>query len=118
MLLFIAQITDAYYFNSMALEFQWTQKNNQSNVIELNAASGLVTDPAPAGISNKQYSTLWKVPGCHFFHRYSPNDYNFELIFTPQYTALAVNQTAPGPQQEPITVPVTINVNDANFPKC
>ncbi|KAI9315595.1 hypothetical protein BX666DRAFT_1860837 [Dichotomocladium elegans] len=109
---------DAYYPNSLNVNFQWIQNSNQENVISFSAASGLTTDPAPAGLVDKQYSTTWKTPNCHFFTRYTTSDYTFSLVFIPNYPVLNATQTAPGPQQAVISVPVTIQVNNGTFPKC
>ncbi|KAI8150125.1 hypothetical protein BJV82DRAFT_662215 [Fennellomyces sp. T-0311] len=111
-------ITDAYYPNSFSLDFQWIQKSDESNVLKFNAISSLPADPAPAGISDKQYSQTWKTPNCHFFTRYRTSDYSFSLIVTPQYPALGVNQVAPGTEQGVLTIPINIQVNNGTFPRC
>ncbi|KAG2228069.1 hypothetical protein INT45_009115 [Circinella minor] len=111
-------ITDAYYPNSFAVDFQWVQKSDESNVLKFTAISSLESSPAPAGVSDKQYTNTWKVPNCHFFTRYQTNDYTFSMVVTPQYSTLTVNQTAPGPEQSVISVPVNIQVNNGTFPRC
>ncbi|KAI7879238.1 hypothetical protein K492DRAFT_196123 [Lichtheimia hyalospora FSU 10163] len=113
-----AGITDAYYPNSMTVDFEWVQNGNESNVLRFNAASSLETASAPAGVSDKQYEATWKTPNCHFFTRYNPSDYTFSLLFTPVYPELTPNMTAPGPEQQAMSVPININVNNGTFPRC
>ncbi|KAI7887024.1 hypothetical protein K492DRAFT_155529 [Lichtheimia hyalospora FSU 10163] len=107
-----------YYPNSINVDLQWQQRNNDSNTLRINVISGLAADSAPAGISNKQYTSSWKLPGCHFFTRYNTDKYGFSLIVSPNYAALSPNQTAPGPEEPSQTIPVQIQVNNGTFPKC
>ncbi|KAI9259503.1 hypothetical protein BDA99DRAFT_513436 [Phascolomyces articulosus] len=111
-------ITDAYYPNSFSVDFQWVQNGNDNNVLKFNAISSLDATPAPAGVTDKQYTSSWKTPNCHFFTRYRTNDYTFSLVVTPRYSTLTVNQTAPGPEQQVLSVPLNIQVNNGTFPRC
>ncbi|KAI9495337.1 hypothetical protein BDB00DRAFT_814229 [Zychaea mexicana] len=112
-------ITDAYYPNSFSVDFQWIQNGNDSNVLKFNAISSVDATPAPAGVSDKQYTQqTWKTPNCHFFTRYRTSDYSFSLVVTPTYSTLTLNQTAPGPEQSVLTVPLNIQVNNGTFPRC
>ncbi|CDH49995.1 hypothetical protein RO3G_08939 [Lichtheimia corymbifera JMRC:FSU:9682] len=111
-------ISNPYYPNSINVDLQWQQRNNDSNTLRINVISGLAADSAPAGISNKQYTSTWKLPGCHFFTRYNTAQYGFSLIVSPNYAALSPNQTAPGPEEPSQTIPLQIQVNNGTFPKC
>lgn len=115
----IENIASPYYPSSMDMNFQWTENSNTSNVISFSAVTGIATDPYPAGIQNKQYTATFKTPGCHFFTRYQTSQYSFALVFNPVYPTLSPGATAPGnTQQSPITIPVSIQVNNQTFPRC
>ncbi|KAL1933507.1 hypothetical protein VTP01DRAFT_7597 [Rhizomucor pusillus] len=115
----VENIASPYYPSSMDLNFQWTENSNTSNVISFSAVTGIATDPYPAGIQNKQYTATFKTPGCHFFTRYQTSQYSFALVFNPVYPTLSPGATAPGnTQQSPITIPVSIQVNNQTFPRC
>ncbi|KAI8081399.1 uncharacterized protein BX664DRAFT_340315 [Halteromyces radiatus] len=103
---------NATYPSGMTAEFQWLQKGTTNNPLSLNASNSLVTKPYVAGIQNKAYTSVWNIPNCHFFSRYTPSNYNFQMVFTPTYNI-------PSDQnQQSIVVPLTIQVNNATFPKC
>ncbi|ORX60638.1 hypothetical protein DM01DRAFT_1332766 [Hesseltinella vesiculosa] len=103
---------NATYPNALQVQLQWTLQSSPSNPVSLNVASGLPTGYYPAGIQDKQYNFTWTPPNCHFFSRYNPNQYAFNLVYTPIYTLAAAQP------QAAISIPVTFTVNNASFPKC
>ncbi|CAO3641484.1 unnamed protein product [Cunninghamella blakesleeana] len=105
---------NATYPSGMSLYFQWLAKGTTNNPIHLTAINSLTTKPFIAGISNKQYSTTWKTPGCHFFSRYNPNNYDFSLVFSPTYSGIV----QPDQQQDNILIPLSFQINNSTFPKC
>ncbi|KAG0169888.1 hypothetical protein DFQ28_002834 [Apophysomyces sp. BC1034] len=111
---------DANYPNSLTVYFQWAKHGDGSNPLRLTAIQSLETSPYPAGVQNQQYHQKWKTPNCHFFSRYPPSSYDFSLYFEPSYLPAAPNATSVsnGPQQQPITVNLNIQVSNETFPKC
>ncbi|KAI9299378.1 hypothetical protein BJ944DRAFT_245328 [Cunninghamella echinulata] len=105
---------NATYPSSIKLTFQWLSKGTTDNPLNFTAVNSLAAKPFVAGFQNKQYTGSWKTPNCHFFSRYNPNNYDFSLVFTPIYNANAL----PDQQQDPISIPIGIQVNNATFPKC
>ncbi|CAO3581196.1 unnamed protein product [Absidia cylindrospora] len=104
---------NATYPSSMTATFQWSQKgNNDGNSLSFSALGGLNTRHYAAGIQNKGYTASFNVPNCHFFSRYNPSNYDFHLVFTPLYSEESEQQ------QEPISVALNVQVNNATFPKC
>ncbi|CEG75689.1 hypothetical protein RMATCC62417_10693 [Rhizopus microsporus] len=107
----------AYYFNSLAAEFIWKDRSGgQSQSLKI--SSSLDCAPYPAGLQNKVYNQQFNVPNCHFFSRYPPSQYDFSILFTPYYAPPTNSSPATGPEQPPVSVPVTIHVNNDTFPKC
>ncbi|KAK4519403.1 RNA methyltransferase tRNA(m5U54)methyltransferase [Mucor velutinosus] len=104
------------YPSSLDVYFKWTQ-NSQN--IQLKAASGLATDVV-AGGSSKLYNHRWKLPNCRFFRRYMPSEWSYSLVFDPQYPDPAANNMSKpvhtplvplGPKQSQITIPISILFN-------
>lgn len=107
----------AYYFNSLVAEFIWKDRSGGQSQ-SLSISSSLDCAPYPAGLQNKVYNQQFNVPNCHFFSRYPPSQYDFSILFTPYYAPPTNSSPATGPEQPPVSVPVTIHVNNDTFPKC
>ncbi|KAI8333908.1 hypothetical protein BC941DRAFT_433327 [Chlamydoabsidia padenii] len=108
---------NATYPSSMNAQFQWLAKGTETNPLSFSAISGMVTRSYPAGYLNIQYTSSWNVPNCHFFSRYNPSNYDFRLVFTPVYGESDAPEQI-DQQQQPIVIPLNVEVNNATFPKC
>jgi hypothetical protein len=103
----------------MTAQFEWLAKGTQNDPLALSALGGMNTRHYAAGIQNKEYTNSWNVPNCHFFSRYNPSNYDFRLVFTPVYKAeLPGEEQQSDHQQQPIVIPLTVQVNNATYPKC
>ncbi|KAI8890964.1 hypothetical protein K501DRAFT_319516, partial [Backusella circina FSU 941] len=105
--------TNIVYPSTLEAELTWTAKGNPSNQLHLTVASGLTSDPFPGGLKNLQYTSTWRVPNCHFFSRYNPNEYDFTLVVKPVYNNATISGSQPA-----IIIPLYIDVQNSTFPKC
>ncbi|KAI9263676.1 hypothetical protein BY458DRAFT_514423 [Sporodiniella umbellata] len=108
---------DAYYFHTLQANLIWKDRTGGQARL-LSVSNSMDASHSPAGLQDKSHSLSWHVPNCRFFSRYPPSQYDYSILFTPVYAPVTNSSPATGPEQPPVSVPITIQVNNGSFPKC